>query len=47
MMLNLGLVDDFNKFKTFPSDTTVLDDAGVTKDQYGTMVREYMVEAIT
>ena len=47
MMLNLGLVDDFNKFKSFPSDTRVLDDAGVTKDQYNTMVREYMMEAIT
>ncbi len=44
MMLELGLVKDFNEFKSFPSDTKVLDMNGVTVKQYKDMVIDHLYE---
>ena len=42
MMLNLGLVEDFNEFKSFPSDTKVLDMNNMTVDEYKEKVKQYL-----
>ena len=44
MMLELGLVKDFNDFKSFPSDTKVLDMNNVTVEQYKGMVLDHLYE---
>ncbi len=42
MMLDLGLVDDFNTFKSFPSDTKVLDMNNITVEDYKHRVAQYL-----
>ena len=42
MRVNLGLVEDFNEFKSFPTDTKVLDMNNMTVDEYKEKVKQYL-----